>query len=88
MTIKSSIIRNFDSENFKQKLPEYENDFYKKMLKNVEEEMIRSEMTGFKCIFPKKENVEKFGKVLSRIGNINDSNIVLWEYLLRENIYL
>ena len=33
-------------------------------------------------IFPKKENIEFYSKIMSKTNSINDTNIVLWEYIL------
>ena len=84
MTIKSLILRNFDPNKLSQKLPEYENEFYKKILDNFQEEKARAECTGFEMIFPKKDNIDYYGQILIKNNAINDSNIVLWSYILNE----
>ena len=33
-------------------------------------------------IFPKKENIDFYSKILAKENKINDTNIVLWEYIL------
>ena len=85
MTIKSIILRNFNPNDLKQKLPEYENDFYKKLIEIYEEEKCRSELTDFKLIFPLKNNIEFYSQILIKSNCLNDSNIVLWEYILNKD---
>jgi len=84
MTIKSIILRNFDKNNLKQKLPEYNNEFYKRIIDNFEEEISRSELTDFNLIFPLKNNIEFYSQILIKSNNLNDSNIVIWEHVLKE----
>ena len=85
MTIKSIILRNFNPNDLKQKLPEYENDFYKKLIEIYEEEKCRSELTDFKLIFPLKNNIEFYSQIFIKSNCLNDSNIVLWEYILNKD---
>ena len=82
MTIKSIILRNFNPYNLKQKLPEYDNEFYKKIIEIFEEEKARSELTDFNLIFPLKNNIELYSQILIKSNCLNDSNIVIWEYIL------
>jgi hypothetical protein len=84
MTVKSIILRNFNPYNLKQKLPEYENEFYKKIIEIYEEEKARSELTDFNLIFPMKNNIELYSKILIKSNCLNDSNIVIWEYILNK----
>ena len=86
MTIKSIILRNFNPYNLKQKLPEYDNDFYKKVIEIYEEEKARSELTDFNLIFPLKDNIELYSKILIKSNSLNDSNIVIWEHILNQSI--
>ena len=79
---KQKIEKNFNSNNLKGKLPEYNDEYYKNMIKMFQEERIRSEMTGFSLIFPKKDNIEYYSNILSKNNFVNDANIVLWEYIL------
>ncbi len=58
ITNKQKIEKNFNSNNLKGKLPEYNDEYYKNMIKMFQEEKIRSEITGFSLIFPKKDNIE------------------------------
>ena len=85
MTVKSIVLRNFDPNNLRQKLPEYDNDFYKKIIEFYEEEKARSELTDFNLIFPLKENIEFYSKILIKSNCINDSNIIFWEYILNQS---
>ena len=84
MTIKSIILRNFDKNNLKQKLPEYDNEFYKRIIDNFEEEKSRAELTDFNLIFPLKNNIEFYSQILIKSNYLNDSNIVIWEHALKE----
>ena len=82
INIRSAIVQKFDIDNLKIKTIEYENEFYKKILEVYKEEKLRAELTGFEMIFPKKENIEFYSKIMSKTNSINDTNIVLWEYIL------
>ena len=84
MTTKSIVLRNFNPYNLKQKLPEYDNEFYKKIIEIYEEEKTRSELTDFNLIFPLKNNIELYSKILIKSNSLNDSNIVIWEYILNK----
>ena len=84
MSVKSIILRNFNPLNLRQKLPEYDNEFYKKIIEIYEEEKARSELTDFKLIFPLKENIEFYSKIFIRTNCLNDSNIITWEYILNQ----
>ena len=84
MTIKSIILRNFDKNNLKQKLPEYDNEFYKRIIDNFKEEKSRGELTDFNLIFPLKNNIEFYSQILIKSNYLNDSNIVIWEHILKE----
>ena len=82
MSIKSTIIRNFDSEHLEKKLPEYDDEYYKKMIELYTEEKSRSHLTEFSLIFPLKNNIKAYGKILIKDNAINDYNIVLWQHIL------
>ena len=84
MTIKSIILRNFDKNNLKQKLPEYDNEFYKRIIDNFEEEKSRAELTDFNLIFPLKNNIEFYSQILIKSNYLNNSIIVIWEHALKE----
>ena len=85
MTVKSIILRNFNPNNLRQKLPEYDNEFYKKIIEFFEEEKARSELTDFNLIFPLKENIEYYSKILIKSNCLNDSNIIIWEHILNKS---
>ena len=85
MTVKSLILRNFNPNNLRQKLPEYDNEFYKKIIEFFEEEKARSELTDFNLIFPLKENIEYYSKILIKSNCLNDSNIIIWEHILNKS---
>ena len=82
--VKSKVLKNCDPENLRQKLPEYNNDFYKKMIEVFEEETARSELTDFNLIFPLKNNIEFYSQIFTKTHIINDLNIVLWEHILNK----
>ena len=82
MNIKSTILRNFDSQNLEKKLPEYNEEYYKKMLVNFYEEKMRSNATEFNLLFPLKNNIKKYGQILIKDNAMNDFNIVLWQHIL------
>ena len=82
MNIKSTILRNFDSEHLEKKLPEYNEEYYKKMLVNFYEEKMRSNATEFNLLFPLKNNIKKYGQILIKDNAMNDFNIVLWQHIL------
>ena len=84
MTIKSNIIKNFNPLNLKQKLPEYDNEYYKNIIEYFKEERARSEMTDFNLIFPLKSNIEYYKDIMLKSNILNDSTIVLWQYILNE----
>ena len=82
MTIKSNILRNFEPDNLEKQLPEYDDEYYKKMIENFTEEKSRSHLTEFSLIFPLKNNIKTYGNILIKDNAINDYNIVLWQYIL------
>ena len=84
MTIKASIIKNFNPLNLKQKLPEYDNEYYKNIIEYFKEERARSEMTDFNLIFPLKNNIEYYKDIMLKSNILNDSTIVLWQHILNE----
>ena len=82
MNMKSTILKNFDPDDLAKKLPEYDDDYYKKMLENFNEEKMRSHATEFSLLFPLKNNIKKYGQILIKDNAMNDFNIVLWQYIL------
>ena len=60
-------------------------EYYQKIIENFIEEKIRSELTGFELIFPKKNNVEFYSKILKDSKYNNESNNVLWDYVLNSD---
>ena len=54
MSIKSTILRNFEPENLEKKLPEYDDEYYQKIIELFTEEKSRSHSTEFSLIFPVK----------------------------------
>ena len=82
INLRSTIVQNFDIENLKYRTVEYDNEYYKKIIETYKEEKIRAELTGFSMIFPKKDNIEFYSKILAKTNSINDTNIVLWEHIL------
>jgi len=82
MSIKSNILRNYEPENLEKKLPEYDDEYYKKMIELFKEERSRSNITEFNLIFPQKNNIKTYGKILIKDNAINDYNIVLWNHIL------
>ena len=82
MNMKSTILRNFDPDDLEKKLPEYDEEYYKKMLENFNEERMRSHATDFSLLFPLKNNIKKYGQILIKDNAMNDFNIVLWQYIL------
>ena len=55
-------------------------EYYQKIIENFVEEKMRSELTGFELIFPKKNNVEFYSKILKDSKYNNESNNILWDY--------
>ena len=82
MNIRLNVVQNFDIDNLKKKMPEYDDNYYKKMIDIYLEEKNRAKLTGFTKIFPKKDNIDFYSKILAKENGINDNNIVLWEYIL------
>ena len=82
MNMKSNILKNFDPDNLEKKLPEYDEEYYKKMIENFNEEKMRSHATEFSLLFPLKNNIKKYGEILIKDNAMNDFNIVLWQYIL------
>ena len=60
-------------------------EYYQKIIENFIEEKMRSELTGFELIFPKKNNVEFYSKILKDSKYNNESNNVLWDYVLNSD---
>ena len=82
MSIKCNILRNYDSEKLEKKLPEYDEEHYKKIIEIYSEEKSRSHATEFSLLFPLKSNIKLYGKILIKDNAINDYNIVLWQHIL------
>ena len=82
MSIKSTILRNFEPDNLEKKLPEYDEEYYQKIIELFTEEKSRSHSTEFSLIFPLKNNINTYGKILIKDNAVNDYNIVLWQYIL------
>ena len=70
---------------FKSKGNEKVDEYYQKIIENFVEEKMRSELTGFELIFPKKNNVEFYSKILKDSKYNNESNNVLWDYVLNSD---
>ena len=85
MSIKCNILRNFESEKLEKKLPEYDEEHYKKIIEIYSEEKSRSHATEFSLIFPLKNNIKLYGKILIKDNAINDYNLVLWQHILTHN---
>ena len=85
MTIKSNILKNFESEKLEKKLPEYDDESYKKMIEIFNEEKSRSHATDFSLLFPLKNNIKLYGNILIKDSAVNDYNIVLWQHILTHN---
>ena len=60
-------------------------EYYKKIIENYFEEKMRAELTGFELIFPKKDNVEFYSKILKESKYNNEANNVLWDYILNSD---
>ena len=82
MSIKSAILKNFEANNLEKKLTEYDDEYYKKIIEIYTEEKSRSHSTEFSLIFPLKDNIKTYGKILIKDNAVNDYNIVLWQYIL------
>ena len=82
MNMKSTVLKNFDPDNLEKKLPEYDEEYYKKMIENFNEEKMRSHATEFSLLFPLKSNIKKYGQILIKDNAMNDFNIVLWQNIL------
>ena len=82
MALRLSVVQKFNIDNLKNKIPEYDNKYYKNIIEIYREEKLRANLTGFSMIFPKKENIEFYSKILAKEDKIIDTNIVLWEYIL------
>jgi hypothetical protein len=84
MNLRMTIVQNFNIDNLKNRTPEYDNEYYKKMIEIFNEEKLRATTTGFTLIFPKKDNIDFYSKILAKENKVNDTNIVLWEYILNK----
>ena len=77
--INQNIKNNYD---IKKKGNEKVDVYYQKIIENFVEEKMRAELTGFELIFPKKNNVEFYSKILKDSKYNNESNNILWDYVL------
>ena len=75
-------INNKNNYEIKSKGNENVDEYYKKIIENYNEEKIRSELTGFELIFPKKNNVQFYSKILKDSKYNNEANNTLWDYVL------
>ena len=82
MTVKATILKNFEPENLEKKLPEYDEEYYKKIIEMFTEEKARANATDFNLIFPLKRNIKTYGEILIKDNAINDYNIVVWQHIL------
>ena len=82
INIKQKIEKNYNPNDLRGKIPEYNHEYYKRMIKTFQEEKMRAETTGFSLIFPKKDNIEYYANILNKNNFVNDANAVLWEYIL------
>ena len=82
MSIKSTILRNFDGSHLEKKLPEYDDEYYKKIIELYSEEKSRAHCTEFNLLFPLKNNIKTYGNILIKDNAVNDYNIVLWQHIL------
>ena len=63
-------------------MPEYDDEFYKKLIELFNEEKSRSHSTEFNLLFPLKNNIKTYGEILIKDNAVNDYNIVLWQHIL------
>ena len=82
INIRTSIVQKFDIDNLKNRTIEYDNDYYKKIIEIYNEEKLRAELTEFSMIFPRKDNIQFYSKIMAKTNSITDTNIVLWEHIL------
>ena len=82
INIRTSIVQKFDIDNLKNRTIEYDNDYYKKIIEIYSEEKLRAELTEFSMIFPRKDNIQFYSKIMAKTNSITDTNIVLWEHIL------
>ena len=75
-------VNNKNNYEMKSKGNEYLDEYYKKIIENYKEEKIRSELTGFELIFPKKNNVKFYSKILIDSKYNNEANNTLWDFVL------
>ena len=77
--------KNKNNYELKSKGNENVDEYYKKIIDFYNEEKMRSEVTGFELIFPKKTNVEFYSKILKDSKYNNEANNVLWDYILNSD---
>ena len=75
-------MRNFDGSHLEKKLPEYDDEYYKKIIELYSEEKSRAHCTEFNLLFPLKNNIKTYGNILIKDNAVNDYNIVLWQHIL------
>ena len=86
--IKSGIIKKFIENGYDYRIKQeiFDHPYYINIKDNFIEERCRSEVTGFKLIFPLNSNIDIYSKYLIKEG-INDTNLFIWQYLLNEDNY-
>ena len=85
MATRAKIMKEFSKTNLKAKLPEFDGPFYKNMINYSIEEVERSKITDFECIFPLKSNIEQYSKFIIKEG-LCDCDLVYWQYLLTNTV--
>ena len=81
--IKLPKINQNNNYEIKSKGNEAIDEYYRKMIETFREEKMRAELTGFELIFPKKNNVDYYSKILKDSKYNNEANNVLWDYVLK-----
>lgn len=80
--IKAKINKEFNKKDLKHHSEEYNNDYYKKMLDDMNEEFARSTVTKYNLVFPLKNNIDYYSQFLMYDKNPNDDNIIAWQWIL------
>jgi tubulin polyglutamylase TTLL4 len=81
--IKLPKINKNNNYEIKSKGNEVIDEYYRKIIENFREEKMRAELTGFELIFPKKNNVQFYSKILKDSKFNNEANNVLWDFVLK-----
>ena len=81
--IKLPKINKNNNYEIKSKGNEVIDEYYRKIIENFREEKMRAEITGFELIFPKKNNVQFYSKILKDSKFNNEANNVLWDFVLK-----